>query len=81
MGYARSLFRDLESYLRNVIGLDEDNIRLILKQYNEKITTHELSPDIYSIEDISKAVYTMDDHEGTLQIKYDGETKKKQNLI
>ena len=30
MGYARSLFRDFESYLRIVVGLEEDNIRLIL---------------------------------------------------
>ena len=31
MGFARSPFRDSESYLRIVIGLEEDNIRLILK--------------------------------------------------
>ena len=30
MGNARSPFRDFESYLRIVIGLEEDNIRLIL---------------------------------------------------
>ena len=42
MGYARSPFRDFESYLRIVFGLEEDNIRLILKQYNEKFVTYEL---------------------------------------
>ena len=36
MGYARSPFRDFESYLRIAVGLEEDNIRLILKQYNEE---------------------------------------------
>ena len=36
MVYARSLFRDVESYLRIVVGLNEDDIQLILKQYNEK---------------------------------------------
>ena len=30
MGYARSLFRDFEIYLRIVVGLDEDDIQLIL---------------------------------------------------
>ena len=35
LGYAKSLFRDFESYLRIVIGLDEDDIQLILKQYNK----------------------------------------------
>ena len=32
MGYARSPFREFEGYLRNVVGLDEDDIQLILKQ-------------------------------------------------
>ena len=30
-GYARSLFKDFESYLRIAVGLEEENIRLILK--------------------------------------------------
>ena len=34
MGYSRSLFRDFESYLRIVVGLDEKDIQLILKEYN-----------------------------------------------
>ena len=32
LGYARSLFRDFESYLRVVVGLDEEDIQLILKE-------------------------------------------------
>ena len=32
MGYARYFFRDFQSYLRIVFGLEEDKIRLILKQ-------------------------------------------------
>ena len=32
MGYARSPFRDFENYLRIVVGLDEDDNQLILKQ-------------------------------------------------
>ena len=31
MGYAWFLFRDFESYLRIAVGLDEDDIQLILK--------------------------------------------------
>ena len=31
LGYARSPFRDFESYLRIVVGLDEDDIELIIK--------------------------------------------------
>ena len=76
MGYARSPFRDFESYLRIVIGLEEDNIQLILKQHNEKFTTYELDPGNYTVEDLQKAVYPLDDHEGTLQIEYDDLNKK-----
>ena len=32
VGYARSQFRDFEKYLRIVVGLDEEEIQLILKQ-------------------------------------------------
>ena len=80
MGYARSLFRDFESYLRIVFGLEEENIRLILKQYNEKFVTYELEPGNYKIEDIQKAVYPLGDHEETIQIEYD-DTNKKVKLI
>ena len=79
-GYARSLFRDFESYLRIAVGLEEDNIRLILKQYNEKFITYELDPGNYNIEDIHQAVYSLDDHKGNLQIEYD-EINKEVKLI
>ena len=40
MGYARSPFRDFESYLTIIVGLDEDDIQLILKQYNSNFLTY-----------------------------------------
>ena len=79
-GYVRSLFRDFESYLRIAVGLEEDNIRLILKQYNEKFITYALEPGNYNIEDIHQAVYSLDDHKGNIQIDYD-EINKKVKLI
>ena len=51
LGYARSPFRDFESYLRIVVDLDEDDVQLILKQYNSNFVTYEPSPRIYSIKD------------------------------
>ena len=75
-GYANSSFRDFESYLRIFVGLEEDDIRLILKQYNEKFIRYELDPGNYTIEDIQKAVHPLGDHEGTLQIEYDDLNKK-----
>ena len=81
MGYARSPFRDCESYLRIVVGLDEDDIRLILKQYNANCVTYELDPDIYTIEDLQEAVYPLGDHERTLQIEYDDLNKKTKLIL
>ena len=70
LGYARSQFRDFKSHLRFEIGLNADNIQLILKQYSSNFVTYELSPGIYTIEDISETVYTMGDHEVTIQSEY-----------
>ena len=81
LGCVRSPFRDFESYLRNVIGLDEDDIRLILKQYNEKFVTYEIYPGNYTIEDLQETVYPLVDHEGTLQIKYDDLNKKTKLIL
>ena len=80
MGYARSPFRDFEIYLTIVIGLDEDDIQLILKQYNSHFITHESSPRIYTVEVILEAVYTMGGQERTLQNDYD-DTSLKTKLI
>ena len=76
MGYARSPFRDFESYLRIVVGLDEDDIQLILKRYNANFVTYELDPGNYTIEDLQEAIYPLGDHEGALQIEYDDLNKK-----
>ena len=81
MGYARSPIRVFESYLRIRAGLDEDYIHLILKQINSKIFTYQIVPGVYSIEDISGAVYKLGDHEGTLQIEYDDISMKTQPIL
>ena len=39
LGYSASPFRDFESYLRLVIGLDEEDIQLFLKEYNSHFIT------------------------------------------
>ena len=70
MDYAGSPFRDFESYLKIVVGRDENDIQLIIKQYQSNFVTYELSHDTYTIKDVSEAVYTMGEYEGTLQIKY-----------
>ena len=76
IGYPRSSFREFESFLGIVVGLEEDDIRLILKQYNAHFVTFELHPGNYTFEDLQEAVYPLGDHEGTLQIEYDHLNKK-----
>ena len=53
MRYAKSTFRDFESYLRISINLDEDDIQSILKQYNLKFVTHKISPGFYTLKDLA----------------------------
>ena len=81
LGYARSPFRDFESYLRIVVGLDEDDIRLILKQHNANFVTYELHPCNYTIEDLHEAVYPLGDHEGNLQSENDDLNKKTKPIL
>ena len=76
LGYVRSPFRDYESYLRFIVGLDEEDIHLVLKQFNSNFVTFELCAGIYTIENRSEAVYTMGDHEETLKIEHDDITFK-----
>ena len=71
MGYARSPFQYFEGYLGVVVGLDEEVIQLTLEQYNSNFVTYEILPGNYTMKGISEALYTMGDHEGTLQIEYD----------
>ena len=70
-GYCASSFRDFESYLRLVIGLDEEDIRLILKEYNSHFITYQLAPGIYTMQDISKAIKTFSGHEEIIELEYD----------
>ena len=70
-GYCASSFRDFESYLRLVVGLDEEDIQLILKEYNSHFITYELTPGIYTMQDISDAINIFSGHEETIELEYD----------
>ena len=75
-GYCASSFRDFESYLRLVIGLDEEDIQLILKEYNSHFVTYQLTPGIYTMQDISDAIKTFSGHEMTIELVYDDITRR-----
>ena len=71
MAHGGSPIPDFKGFLRFVVGLDEDDIQLILKQNISNSVTFDLTPGIYSLKDTSDDVYIMGDHEGTLQSEYD----------
>ena len=56
--------------MRIRVGLDEKDIKLILKDYNSHFITYELSPGIYTIKDISDVVQTFSGHSDIIEIEY-----------
>ena len=49
--YVHSPFRDSESYLRILVGVNEDDIQLLLIQYKSKFVTYKFSLGAYTFED------------------------------
>ena len=81
LGYARSLIRDFESYLRIVVDLLEEDIQLILKEYNSHFITYEITPGIYTFQDISDAIQTFSGHMEIIQIEYDDISMKTKIIL
>ena len=57
--YVRSVFQDFESYLRTEVDLVEDDIKLVLDEYNSNFISYELEPGIYTFKDISEALFNI----------------------
>ena len=57
--YTRSVFQDFESFLRTQIDLIEDDIKLVIDEYNSGFITYELQPGIYTFKDISEALFNI----------------------
>ena len=55
--YTRSVFQDFESFLRTQIDLVEDDIKLVLDEYNSSFITYELKPGSYSYKETSEALF------------------------
>ena len=64
--YTRSVFQDFESFPTRQIDLIEDDVKLVLDEYNSSFITYELEPGIYTFKDISEALLKI------LQPEYDG---------
>ena len=63
-GYTSSIFQDSESYPRAEVDLVEDDVRLVLDEYNSSLITYELGPVIYTFKDLSESVFNI------LQLEY-----------
>ena len=81
LNYSRSQFRDFEGYLRIRVGLDEEDIQLVLKEYNSLFITYELSPGIYTIKDISDVVQTFSGHSDIIEIEYNDISMKTKIIL
>ena len=62
--YIRSVFQGFKGFLRTQIDLVEDDIKLVLDEYNSSFITYELQPGKYTFEDVSEALFNI------LQIEY-----------
>ena len=65
-GYVSSVFQDFESFLRTEVDLVEDDIKMVLDEYNSSFFTYELQTGIYTFKDISEAPFNI------LQTEYPG---------
>ena len=79
--YTHSVFQDFESFLRTQIDLVEDDIKLVLDEYNSNFNTYELTPGIYRFKDISEGLYNILQSQypgpaNVIDIEYDDITKK-----
>ena len=57
--YTSSVFQDFEGFLRTQIDLIEDDIKLVLDEYNSSFITYELEPGFYTFKDISEALFNI----------------------
>ena len=84
--YTNSVFQDFESFLRTEVDLVEDDIKLVLDEYNSSFVTYELDPGIYTFKDISEALFNIlqSDYPGlsnVIEIEYDDITMKTKMLV
>ena len=84
--YTRSVFQDFESFLRTQIDLIEDDVKLVLDEYNSSFITYELQPGIYTFKDISEALFNILQSEypvpsNTIVIEFDDITRKTKLVV
>ena len=84
--HTSSVFQDFESFLRTQIDVVEDDIKLVLDEYNSSFITCELDPGIYTFKDISEALFNILQPEypgssNVIVIKFDDITRKTKLVV
>ena len=67
--------------MRIRVGLVEKDIQLILKENNSHFITYELSPGIYTMQDISDTIHTFSGHSDIIEIEYDDISMKTKIIL
>ena len=85
-GYVRSIFQDFESYLRTEFDSVQDDIKMVLDEYNSSFVTYELDPGIYTFKDISEALFKILQSEypgpsNVINIEFDDITRKTKMVV
>ena len=84
--YTSSVFQDFESFLRTQIDLIEDDVKLVLDEYNSSFFTYDLEPGIYSSREISEGLFNILQLENPssdckILIKFDDITRKTKLVV
>ena len=84
--YVSSVFQDFESFLRTEVDLVQDDVKLVLDEYNSSFVTYELDPGIYTFKDISEALFNILEHEypksdSKIIIEFDDITRKTKLIV
>ena len=84
--YTNSVFQDFESFLRTQIDLVEDDINLVLDEYNSNFITYKLTPGIYTFKDFSETLFNILQPEypgpgNVVDIEYDDITLKTKLVV
>ena len=85
-GYTSSVFQNFEGYLRAEVDLVEDDVKLVLDEYNSNFITYELEPGFYTFKDVSEALFKILQSEcpglrNVIDIEYDDITMKTKLVV
>ena len=84
--HTSSVFQDIESFLRTQTDMVEDDIKLVLDEYNSSFVTYHLDPGIYNFKDLSETLFNILQSEypgpsDVIDIEYDDITMKTRLVV